>query len=313
MGNALASSLVFGKSTLRHLQDLARDSLSPPLVTFAEVTSGAQTGSVAIIESDEFTVGNEVDDDLLILDLPDPEKVRLTTSRSFAGRVVTISSDRDDVLINQRRSLSGEVTERLPVEVSCGGTSIVISGNVETLEHSGRSKRSNFLVLAASLLLGGGALLLFSVAHREDARIVRADSGATVGKDRRSGAEDAVRTLIADAGLTNSVKFMPSGEGTFLLTGLLNNGQHTQWRAIETEVDQYLAGYAVINTVEARPQLANIPDIAVVVTSPMQFLYLTTGVRIQIGEILVDDWVLTDVDDEKFAVTRDTETIWISL
>lgn len=291
-----------------------RTSLSvqpPPQITIS-VVSGLQAGSEVELTKQAFRIGDSVTDELFLLP-KDGEKGSVDVSFGQVANVtlVSASTDRKDVYLDDLLVTSEAATKRLPCKLKIDGDVLCVSRSSELSETD--TEASIPVVLMASLLmvmtLIVGWMYLVPTERFSTSQFVQGDASSDGGFQDASAIVEAV---LAKAGLSERVEVTSRADSVVEISGTISRNDLGEWQTARSEIEIVLADFPVIYNVRSVPVLTNFPAISLVTQAPQKFVILLDGQKVEMGDTIVENWKLSDIREKSLILQNVDELIEVS-
>lgn len=276
-----------------------------------EIENGPQAGSIVNINHTNFSIGGELDDDVfLVCGSDDYRPVKIRVAHSILGSLVTLETERTDLIVKNTAYPGSPITERLPCEITIGEATLCIKEESTFIENDER--KLSIPVFFGMILIAALALQLVIISVKPESNtITRLAPVQNVDELSIESNIDDARQVLARLGLDESVT-LTFKNSTLTFTGSLDKTQGQIWLDAKPELDSMLSSIATLNLVRIANDPPRIPAISMVVTEPVQFLQLIDGRRIRPGEELTPNAVLVTINERSFDIKFGTETLNVS-
>lgn len=303
MERALSTCIKYGQGQVSRFRDRTMSVIttSPPVLL--EVVKGAQTGSMSIVESNSFTIGSSLDDEIFLVD--GDGVVTVDIRRTPIGTFVALTTDRDDVKFGTMLIKKKSDPIRLPCILSIAKTDIALSKAAESFKDDillERRPHLQLVILGLFTLLS--ASLLFVQYQSKNSSISRGNVVDVSSVRSNPTPMSRVGALLDDSRFRSRVVLTQLDNATFSLSGTVPQHEQAAWQEFREELDRALIGYSLVSNVQVTPPLTNLPAVSIVVSSPNPFVVLSGGRKVAIGDTFIDGWILTEINETELIVAR---------
>lgn len=284
------------------------DVAAPPSLLL-EVKSGIQLGSMSVIEQESFTVGGSFDDDVFLVD--SGGAISLSSKRTAIGTLVTLSSQRTDVVAAGKPVTPTPTTVRVPFDLTVSDTTMSVSNAVGIVDQQPDGSSMTLVQIAAVFVVLALIMGLFFVGSTSTSpRVLTATATVPVAPAGTVPFEPLkeASNILHDTAMDERVTVEKRDEFTYELVGDVAQNNRREWMNIRQDLDQVFDGYNLVNRVSVTPTLSDVPAVSMVFRAPEPFLLLVDGRRVTIGDELKDGWALKSIDHEYFVVTKNADT-----
>jgi ribosomal protein S4 len=306
MARSLSTYVHYGKSQVTLLKEraLADWVYSSPLLL--EVTDGLQKGSMSIVETEVFTIGDNIDDDIFVID--GGGKVVFSSKSTAIGTLVTLEQGGTNFSVNGKQINTPSATFKIPCNIKIGDTQISVKKATEDLEQS--DTKGGIPVLHVTAMMAVLSLLFASVFIRNDRADIVVSEGTDVPTLLASESEqptERAQAVLDQGDFFQRVSIETVDAYTFVLKGSVTQGKQAAWHSVRQELDGVFDGYTLLNQVEVKSALEGVPAISMVFRGSTPFVLLMTGVKVPIGADLIDGWQLVGIDEEQLWVANGSD------
>lgn len=278
------------------------------------VMSGRHAGCITQIEATQFSIGGDLEHDILLTD-PDiaGPTVMITARQTLLGRVLTVTSERDDIRLNNIALDDGVGYEKLPCNLSIGSVRVAIEADQSVA--TAASLRHEVMLIAALVLMGIFAATIpsWSPAARDT---VLQTANAQVASEPEMPADESLFQMLAEkiavADLADYVAAQPGPDNTVTLSGAVPEGLMTQWRGLLSELDGTSYASRLLVTVKQTAELGNLPAISIVQLSGDPMLVLSSGQSLRLGDEIVDEWTIDAITASGVTLSRAGEAVEVT-
>lgn len=303
----LSTYLCYGKSQASRFTKRAFEDIAAAPSLLLEVKSGLQLGSMTVIEQENFTVGSSFDDDVFVVD--SGGAISLSSKRTAIGTLVTLSSQRTDVVAAGKRVTPTPTTVRVPFDLAVSDTIISVSSAVGIVDQQTARSNMTLVQMAAVFVVLALIMGLFFVGSTSTPpRVLTATAPVAPASTVPFEPLKEASNLLLDTAMDERVTVEKRDEFTYELVGDVAQNNRREWMNIRQDLDQVFDGYNLVNRVSVTPTLSDVPAVSMVFRAPEPFLLLMDGRRVTLGAELKDGWVLESVDHDYFVVTKNADT-----
>lgn len=299
----------YGSAKIKKIAVRAEERILPPPRVAIDVKTGDQSGSAAILEQHEFTVGSDLSDDLFLWNPEEPEgKVFISAANAAVGTIVSVSTTASDIRLNGNLVGQTPQVEKLPCKLNFGKNEIVLFGKTLDIEHKSDKSLQLHLLLAITCVLFLGLLSFQWINGRSDLTNVNSPKLNTEDFSVSSPqANLAAIATISETALAEKINVAAGNDGVIIVSGKVPPSLASDWQMLRSNLDEVLSNQAILFDIEFTNDLNSFPAIALASLEPEKFLVLVDGKKVSLQAELIDNWHLVDVTKDEAILERDGE------
>ena len=285
------------------------------------IEAGLQAGAERVLRLAKMSVGSGPDNDLIMIDPAVGDTQALVWfKRSMFGTLADVRAADGPVTIGDHTIEPGETLAavKLPMTLEMGQNKIVVRGENQRPARTKRSYSGSFFafdpILTASIL----ALAVLMVWSLFGAYVINGNSRheVTVNAPQVVTAPQPVATRdwpaelqreVDAAGLGGTLSVVDDGSGLIRVAGLIPTGQDSALRNLQGWYDSQPAAPTVIWNISRDTALEGMPKVSMVRFSEPPQVLLANGATVQLGEQIVDGWVLSSLSTAGMVLSRGAE------
>ncbi|NJM81727.1 MAG: hypothetical protein HC844_03850 [Tabrizicola sp.] len=282
-----------------------------------EILTGMHAGTSGEIEGAAFSIGSVTSNDLMLLDdeaLGD--QANFSIEGSIFGPLISVTTTRKDLKINGTSLRPGQSSapEPLPCEMDFNGIRLRFSsaaGSARPLAHQAEKAAMPLLVTIALIAF---ATQIYLSNRPETPLVLHATPAPDPVKKlaAAASAEDDVKGMITEAGLSEHLTVEKSGPAAISISGTLPAGMTTKWHDIRGEIDKQAGAAVIVNRVSEAPPLTDMPPIAAVRLGEDAAVILADGKTLSAGDKINGDWTIRSVREDSIEIERDGEAVVVT-
>lgn len=320
----------FLTATIRGLTDRFFDRAGATEIDVS-IKSGMQAGASRRIRQTRMLVGSGPENDLTLLDdAVKAQHLELEFQRSAFGLLVDVTATGPGIRVAGRPLEQGQKVTAMPVPLEVIVEDTVIQfdrvASKRTRPKTGilgalssRLYGLDPIILIVSLVLFGLLLGSFitSVMSSGGSRYGftvqdRAPINAAVVTNPNRDWQNDLTTEAFNLGLKNDLAFAQAPDGMITVTGSVPQAKSAALGQLQTWYDGQPLAPTIIWGINRQASLANMPNISMIRISEPAHVLLSSGNVASIGDELVDQWVLAEINENELVLTRGTERTVIS-
>lgn len=288
------------------------------------IQSGLQAGARRRLQISKMLVGTGPENDLTLLDdAAENEHLELEFQRSVFGLLVDVTAKGKGVSVGGVPLDPGGRVEavKLPLDIKIGQSEIRFDRAAAKEETSGRwqflERLAQFdpVILLASvvlfiLILGYLTVALIPLAQRSYDFVVQEPAGLAARYVGYDDERDWRKELIAQSdalGLSSDLSFEVTAEGLVSVSGNVPRAKIESMLELQNWYDGQPKAPAIVWDINRQSQLRNMPRVAMIRISNPAEVILNSGLAAQVGDELVDKWVVAEINETSLVLTRGTE------
>ena len=267
--------------------------------------SGMMAGLTSDLDGQGFSIGGDMQHDIILLD-PELEQsdLRVTSRRSAIGPLVHLNSDQPGITVNGTPIDGPGVWERLPCSVDMNGIVIDLDR-----PDPGNNVATTGMIYFGMLAIAACALALFP--EQIPTHDVTAATEISVPSEPRINDRD-LNQMIETAGLAKYLTVQSAPGSTLRVSGRVPKAQMQAWRDLRMAWDTYADAPPLVSRVTQMKGLNALPPIAAVRLGDEPYILLASGQNVVPGDTLTDGWTVTEIRPSSFLLTRNGENIDIA-
>lgn len=284
------------------------------LPVILRVSNGRHAGCVTQIEEPRFSIGDDLDHDIMLTDsdISGPP-ILIIARHTCLGRVLTVNSRRDDVRLNKSRLVDGLGYERLPCILSIGSVQIGIEADKSVVK---AAKPQHELMMILSLIAVG----IFAwtvpswlpVPHNTVLQTAATNVASESEIPMDAPLSQILEDRIASTNLSDYVSVQLGPDNTVTLSGSVPTGLMTPWRSLLSELDTTTYANRLLVKVKQASELGSLPAISIVQLSGDPMLVLSSGKLLGLGDEIVDEWTIDAITSSGLTLSRAGEAIEVT-
>lgn len=285
------------------------------------IDAGPQAGAARTLRVAELTVGADESNDVILIDPKvGAAQARVTFERSMFGTLATVTAEGADIQVGDQQVMAGETLEavKLPVALAMGSNTLTLSAENQRAPRPQRrfdewfSRFDPILTAAVLALLVLMLWSLFSayVLNGEARHAVSVNApvlaNASVANTDRDWITE-LRREVDTNGLADTLRVNDEGLGIIRVSGPVSTGKDPALRNLQSWYDSQPAAPTVIWDILRDTALDGMPQVAMIRFVSPPHVLLEDGETVQLGESMVDGWVLTQLSPEGMVLSRGAE------
>lgn len=311
MKSVVAPYVDFSKSKFARLQERATNVVQAPPELYFEVSGGPQHGSAAMVQQTHVIIGNDVNDDLFLYSDDDvADKIKVTGQKSVLGSLVMVETDRTDVYANGELVKGTFGLERLPISLSYSDLTVVIRVPSDLSDEP----ETPLFLFGTLMVLGALAIGLlgyqaFAPRSPNITQVALPVIDETNMSIRNESNVAATVTAIADAGLSDKVAVSVTVDDNIVVTGQLSETEALAWTSVQEDIDTRLRGQTIIQRIDVRPALRNVPAIRSVLVGAQGYVVLHDGRKVRPNEVLTENWAISEITSTGLLLSNGDDSV----
>lgn len=309
MNTALSTYVQYGQGRLLQFSKRSFPHRVQSQPILFDVIGGQQSGSRALLEKESISIGSDWQNDLFLVGLND-RQIDLEVQNSIMGQLVTVETLDQGVYVNDLEVEMRSPPLRLPLKIKVGEDQLVLSQPSVTLDHvTPRHTNKAMLFMVSCACLALSAFLLFQGLKPQVPTIVHARE-TTASKAPETLTAEA-NNLLSELGLSTSVSAETKDGNVLELVGEYSTTLAPAWHAFRRQLDNLTGAIPVEFKVSQSSGIENLPAIAFVSFGPDPHIVLSSGRKINSGDMIFEEWHLTDISPSTITVTRGAESVQV--
>lgn len=280
------------------------------------VLSGLQAGASVEFEKSEFSIGADLDDDVVLLDDGAADATAtVSVETTIFGALVSVGAVRGTLRINDVLVSADHPHPpvRLPCSLTIGGVALRLGlGRSGAVPRRGASWAAGAATASCIGFLLAAGLYLWPPKTISTLAFER--PGSKLSSTRETPAallHDIAAEQIASTRLADYLTVSASEGGWVAISGTIPAKLMPQWRRTRQLIDRESGGAPIVSAVKAAPMLDRLPPIAAVQLGEHPRIYFTTGRQAQVGEVIIDGWKISSIEPDALGLTRGKEALVI--
>lgn len=285
-------------------------------VVEVSVVSGLQAGASIKFDHSDFSIGPDLDDDVMLLDdSAASTRASVSVEPTIFGTLASIAVSEGRLQVDGEAATADRAHP--PVRLPCSLTIGVVSLKLDVRRRNPARRRSPAWIKGAAAASCAGFVLasaLYLWPPKINPTLSFEAAGVRLSTTRETPApllHSIAANQIAETRLADYLTVAATDGGWIDISGTIPAKLMPQWRRTRQLIDKESGGAPIVSSVKAAPMLDRLPPIAAVQLGAHPRIYFTTGRQAQIGEIIVDGWKIRSIEADALGLSRGKEALVI--